>query len=142
MSGSRFVLLSRRVAVDTRDSDAWQGDAWVGGGSATEALTWMLVSPNSRPLGRAVRWFGDVDDCRADIGSLREHREHLSIAVSVTGGGGQWSWRADFQGVPAAVSSRTYLRQHESDYNVRRFLEAVPNAELATTIRLVGGSHK
>ncbi len=126
MSGSRFVLLSRRTADASTDV-------------VTEPVTWLLVSSNSRPLGRAVRWFGDVPQCRADIDAIRDRRDQLTVVLSVVKGSGQWQWRIDCDRVPVAISSRTYLRQHESDYNVRRFMEALPGAEIMTTLRIVGG---
>ena len=36
-----------------------------------------------------------------------------------------------------AVSTRTYLRQRECDYNLSRFLEAVPEADVAPAVRVI-----
>lgn len=122
MSGSRFVFLARPV-VDVH--------AEVVGTD----VTWMLVSPNARPLGRADHWFPDYESCSAAVPLLRESRDRLRIVISVSRG--NWDWRLDLDGIPMAVSSRSYLRQHECDYNVRRFLEAVPAATVMTSIRSI-----
>jgi hypothetical protein len=123
MAGPRFVFLSRAITNPHGDT--------VG-----EDVTWMIVSPNSRPLGRSAVWFADYDECRAAVLPLRERSEELRIAISVSRG--QWQWRGDLGGLPVAVSTRSYLRQHECDYNSHRFLEALPNAQIASGVRVVG----
>ncbi len=39
-----------------------------------------------------------------------------------------------------AEASRVYVRQYESDYNMRRFLEALPVADIPSTVRTIRGS--
>ncbi|PZG08647.1 hypothetical protein C1I95_29815 [Micromonospora craterilacus] len=48
---------------------------------------------------------------------------------------GQWIWRLELNGRIVAVSSRSYLRARECTYNLERFLEAVPQAEIVVGIR-------
>jgi hypothetical protein len=119
MSVSRFVFLARRA--DTGQDD----------------VTWMLVSSNSRPLGRAVAWYGDLDTCLASVATLRTSVDRLRMVVSVINSGRNWQWRAELDGKPAAVASRTYVRQYECEYNLRRFLEALPVADIPSTVRTV-----
>lgn len=116
MSGSRFVFLARQ-----------DGDA--------VAVTWMLVSPNSRPLGRSPRWFADLAACQVDARRLGAAGTALAPIVVAVSGTGQWRWRID----DVAVSTRTYLRQHECEYNVRRFIEALPDAQFVPRLRFING---
>lgn len=122
VAGPRFVFLSRAVANQ-------HGDV-IG-----ENVTWMVVSPNSRPLGRAADWFADYDECRNAALPLRERAAELRIVISIAHG--QWQWRGELAGRSVAVSTRLYLRQHECDYNSRRFLEALPDAQIIAGVRTV-----
>ena len=123
MAGPRFVFLSRPTTNQHGDT--------VG-----EDVTWMIVSPNSRPLGRSAVWFADYDECRKAALPLRERAGEMRIIISVSGG--QWLWRGDLAGTPIAISTRSYLRQHECDYNSHRFLEALPMAQIVAGVRVVG----
>ena len=120
MSVSRFVFLARRAEDATHDD-----------------VTWMLVSSNSRPLGRAVVWYADLGACLSAVGVLRASVDKLRMVVSVINSGRNWQWRAELDGMPAAVASRTYVRQYECEYNLRRFLEALPVADIPSTVRTV-----
>jgi hypothetical protein len=124
VSGPRFILLSRAIADGAKDG-------------IKEYVTWMVVSPNSRPLGRGANWFDDVDACRAAVVELRERATELRIVISVTGS--DWQWRGALDGTATAMSTRSYLRQHECDYNAQRFLEALPYAQLVAAVRTVRG---
>ena len=95
----------------------------------------MLVSPNSRPLGRSPRWFGDPAECRSDARHLGTAGVELTPTVVAVSGTGQWQWRI----TDLAVSARTYLRQHECEYNVRRFIEALPGAQFVPGLRFING---
>lgn len=123
MQGSRFIFLSQRMPGES-------------GEPAGEILTWMLVSPNHRPLGRAATHFDDDEACREAAAGLRAQSARVRAAAAVEPGG-HWVWRVDLDGTTAAVSTRTYLRQQECHYSLRRFLEALPVAELASGVRTV-----
>ena len=122
MAVPRFVFLSRPVVDEAAE---------VIGGD----VTWMLVSPNARMLGRAADWFADYEACRTALALLPAHRDELKSVIFVADG--QWNWRVEIDRVVVAVSSRSYLRQHECDYNLRRFLDALPTAEIAPAVRIV-----
>jgi hypothetical protein len=124
MAVSRFVFLARRADED--DADDRRDD-----------ISWMLVSSNSRPLGRAVRWHRDMDACLAEVRTIRAHRDGLRGVISVVNTGRNWRWRVDLDGNPLAEASRVYVRQYECDYNMRRFLEALPVADIPSTVRVV-----
>jgi len=96
----------------------------------------MLVSPNNRPLGRAASYFDDHEECREAVLGLRAHAGRVRPAAAVEPGG-HWGWRVSLDSTVAAVSNRTYLRQQECRYSLRRFLEALPMAELAAGVRTV-----
>lgn len=63
----------------------------------------------------------------------------LTPTVTAVSGTGQWQWRISAETGPIAVSTRTYLRQHECEYNVRRFIEAVPEARFVAGLRFING---
>jgi len=124
VQGSRFIFLSRLVPDDSGDS-------------AGEVLTWMLVSPNNRPLGQAAGYFASHHDGRAAVLRLRQHAADVTAVTTGAAPAGHWVWRVALYGVPVAVSTRSYLRQQECTYNMRRFLEALPVAELVAEVRVV-----
>jgi len=124
MAVARFVFLahpSEDTASGTRHDD----------------ITWMLVSSNSRPLGRAVRWYPDMGECLAAVETLRAHADGLRVVMSVTNTGRNWQWRLELDGAPAAMASRLYIRQYECEYNMRRFLEALRIANIPSTVRML-----
>jgi len=106
-------------------------------GARHDDITWMLVSSNSRPLGRAVRWYPDMGECLAAVETLRAHADGLRVVMSVTNTGRNWQWRLELDGAPAAMASRLYIRQYECEYNMRRFLEALRIANIPSTVRML-----
>jgi hypothetical protein len=124
MAVSRFVFLARRTDEDGADD-------------RRDDISWMLVSSNSRPLGRAVRWHHGLDACLAEVHTVRAHLDRLRGVMSVVNAGRNWRWRVDLDGNPVAEASRVYVRQYECDYNMRRFLEALPVADIPSTVRMV-----
>ena len=124
MAVSRFVLLARRTDEDAPNSPR-------------DDISWMLVSSNSCPLGRAVRWHHDMEACLAEVHTVRAHLDRLRGVISVVNAGRNWRWRVDLDGNPVAEASRVYVRQYECDYNMRRFLEALPIADIPSTVRMV-----
>jgi hypothetical protein len=101
------------------------------------SVTWMLVSPNNRPLGRSTRTFDSVVACREAVLSLRQQRGRLRPTATATESGGRWAWRLDLDGAVVATSSRAYLRQRECEYNLHLFLDALPTAEFVSAVRSV-----
>ena len=101
-------------------------------------MTWMLVSPNNRPLGRGGTSYPSTDDCRAAVRRLRERHTGATSTVSVMEGNQQWAWRVQLDGATVATSTRTYLRQRECSYNLHRFLAALPAAALDESVRVIG----
>ncbi|MET7419528.1 hypothetical protein [Dactylosporangium sp. NPDC005555] len=126
MHQSRFVFLALASAA-------------TGDGTAAEATTWMLVSPNNRPLGRAARTFDTYGACRDAVLSLRDGFAGVRSTVAAVESNGQWVWRAEVDGTTVGMSSRSYLRARECHYNLERFLEAVPAALVVAGTRSVRG---
>ncbi len=123
MQKSRFIVLSIPAA-----DDGEQG--------GEDAIGWILVSSNNRPLGRGGSTFASSEACRAAVAQLRrEHERATSSALAEASG--RWAWRVDVDGRVVATSTRSYLRHHECDYNLRRFLEAVPSADVMDGVRIV-----
>lgn len=102
-----------------------------------ESVTWTLVSPNNRRLGQASGHFSTYEECLAAVQTLRTHANRALSATVAVDKHGRWAWRVDLDGVTVAVSTRGYLRQQECDYNLRRFLEALPEAGVTTELRAV-----
>ncbi|WP_422772789.1 hypothetical protein ACN28C_07300 [Plantactinospora sp. WMMC1484] len=97
----------------------------------------MLVSPNNRKLGRGDVGYPTYVECWAAVERLRD-QHHRANALAVTDGfTGQWAWRLEIDGGTVAVSSRSYLRARECNYNLERFLAAIPLAEIVEGTRLV-----
>jgi hypothetical protein len=120
---SRFIVLS--IPAPGNDEEAGE-----------DTIGWILVSSNNRPLGRGGTTFVDPAACLDAVNLLRrDHQRATSSALAEANG--QWAWRVDVDGRTVAVSSRTYFRHHECDYNLRRFLEAVPSADVVDGIRIV-----
>ncbi len=124
MRGSRFVFLAMQ---STDDPD----------GVAEESIMWMLVSPNNRRLGRAERHFPTYELCRETVFRLRRRYDELKPVTATAERSGHWVWRVELDGAVVAKSTRAYLRQQECDYNLNRFMAAVPEAVVATSARSV-----
>ena len=124
MAVSRFVFLARRAEESTTERPR-------------DDITWMLASSNSRPLGRAVRWYHDMGECLSDVDALRAAVDRLRVVISAVNSGRNWQWRIELDGNPVAIASRVYIRQYECEYNMRRFLEALPVANIPSTVRSI-----
>lgn len=122
---SRFVFLAAPMP-ESKDGD----------GSA-EGILWMLVSPNNRPLGRGTTYHETYSSCRQSVLDLQANCDRVKPVETTVELTGQWSWRIELDGEPVAVSSRSYLRARECSYNLERFLEAVPKAEVVAGTRSV-----
>ncbi|MFF5172681.1 hypothetical protein ACFY3U_08615 [Micromonospora sp. NPDC000089] len=106
-------------------------------GVSDAGVVWMLVSPNNRALGRGYGMHDSYAACRNAVLALREDHLRCHPLVSNVDRTGQWSWRVDLDDRPVAVSSRSYLRTRECSYNLERFLEALPAAEVVAGARTV-----
>ncbi|WP_213450684.1 hypothetical protein [Rhizomonospora bruguierae] len=123
MQRPRFVFLT---APALRVPDRPVGDG----------ILWVLVSPNNRQLGRGADLHGTYAACRQAVLDLRgSYRRAVAVELTL-GTTGQWSWRVEVDGVPVAVASRLYLRGRECSYNLERFLEAVPAADVTAGVRI------
>jgi hypothetical protein len=98
-------------------------------------VVWLLMSANNRRLGRSRMAFASYDECREAV--LRLQREHARVRPqAVTDDAtGRFGWRVDLDAEAVAISSRSYLRARECDYNLTRFLESVPNADVVDGAR-------
>lgn len=107
------------------------------GESAVERIIWVLVSSNNRPLGLATSYREAYADSRESVLELKANRNRIVPVETTVELTGQWTWRVELDGVALAKSSRSYLRARESQYNLQRFLEAVPDAEVVAGVRSV-----
>ena len=104
---------------------------------ASEGVIWMLVAPNNRPLGRGAVFHPLYADCYESVMRLRANAGRAVPVEMTVERNGQWAWRIDLDGTPVAISSRTYLRARECTYNLDRFLEALPVADVVPGLRAV-----
>jgi hypothetical protein len=121
---SRFVFLAAPMP-ESKDGDG------------TDGILWMLVSPNNRPLGRGTTYHETYSSCRQSVLDLQANCDRVKPVETTVEMTGQWTWRIELDGEPVAVSSRSYLRARECSYNLERFLEAVPKAEVVAGTRSV-----
>lgn len=123
MTRSRFIFLSTLVQT--------------GMDEAANGVFWLLISPNSRQLGRGYMVYQSYYGCRAAASLLRQQLAQAKASTAADDITGQLVWRVDLDGMTVAVSSRSYLRMRECQYNLDRFLGAVPQALLAEGVRVV-----
>lgn len=98
-------------------------------------VAWRLLAGNNSELGRCAVATPDATACAEAVAHLQSSVAGLEFQL-VDGAAGRWGWRASLAGEPVATSSRWYLRQRESRYNLEGFRLAVPQA------RLVRGSQR
>ena len=122
----RFIFL----AIVTPDDDESVADR-------QQRTAWMLCSPNNRILGRGEHPFGTEAECRTAVLDLVGAADRLNPVSTALGTSGHWVWRVEVDGVPVAVSHRSYLRARECQYNVGRFLAALPAGLLTEGRRLL-----
>ncbi|MFE9651888.1 hypothetical protein [Micromonospora sp. NPDC006431] len=106
-------------------------------GQPTDGVLWMLVSPNNRPLGRGAVYHAAYAGCRESVLALQASMDRIVPVEGTVPASGQWTWRIELDEVAVALSSRSYLRARECRYNLDRFLEALPHAEVVPGTRAV-----
>lgn len=104
-----------------------------------EGLLWLLVSSNNRRLGQDVRLRPTYAECYDSVTRLRRDRERLAPQTLIDARDGRWIWRVTIEADVAAVSSRSYLRARECEYNLGRFLSSLGEAEVVEGVRRVIG---
>ncbi|SNT12439.1 hypothetical protein SAMN05421812_103271 [Asanoa hainanensis] len=126
MQRSRFVFL----ALPMPDGNATTADR-----TPAEGILWMLVSPNNRPLGRGTTYHESYADCLGSVESLKANADRVLPVETTVERTGQWTWRIELDGASVAASSRSYLRTRECAYNLAKFLEALPTADIVAGTR-------
>ncbi|GLZ75705.1 hypothetical protein Afil01_05120 [Actinorhabdospora filicis] len=100
-------------------------------------VRWTLISANNRRLGNGRESHATYQECRAAVAYLQAGLARLSSANLVDERSGRVSWVLVLDDIAVAESSRSYLRARECSYNLGRFLESVPVAEVTDGIRVV-----
>ncbi|WBB65477.1 hypothetical protein [Micromonospora sp. WMMD812] len=104
-------------------------------GGPADRIVWMLVSPNNRPLGRGAVYHDIYARCRESVLDLQANVDRIVALEGTVPASGHWSWRIELDDMAVALSSRSYLRARECTYNLERFLEALPLAEVVPGTR-------
>jgi len=127
VAGPRFLLFTGGVRPAARGREAPDEEpAWT---------AWRLLSRNNRELGRSPGTFLSAQACVAAVERLRAVASDASRILSVDDRDGRWCWRLTADGVPVAVSSRSYHRQRECVYSLDHFMAAVALAEPPLLVR-------
>ena len=111
---------------------------------------WRLIGPNNRELGRMPLSRAGVSTCceaaeflQSGVGRAVPRVKRgtgRGVGAERVGGGAVWTWTLEIDGVPAAASGRSYIRQRECQYSLAHFLAAVPTAGYGCEWRPVVGS--
>jgi len=70
VSSSRFIVLSVMVADEADDE-------------SHECISWLLVSSNNRPLGKAAATYPSSEACREDVHRLREQYGRVTSVATL-----------------------------------------------------------
>jgi hypothetical protein len=92
------------------------------------------MTANNRELARSVYRFAAPDLCRQAVRTLQTGATRLVIGTLADPLTGQFSWRAELDGLPVAAGKR-YEQEQSARHAAQRFLESVAGAELAAVVR-------
>ena len=95
---------------------------------------WRLISSNNWELGRCSAPRRDLDTCVHEVLSLRESIDRAVEDVVADPKGG-WRWRLALDGVPIAVSSRSFLRRVECESTLAQFRKVAATAPAVPRLR-------
>ena len=127
MAGPRFLLFTGGVRPGARGRETPDDEpAWT---------SWRLLSRNNRELGRSPGGYLSAQSCVAAVERLRSVICDAARILSVDDRDGRWCWRLVVDGIPVAVSSRSYHRQRECVYSLDHFTAAVTQAEPPLLVR-------
>ena len=91
-------------------------------------VSWRLLGPNNRELGRAAMSYVDAEAAQEAILRIR----HLAVLgeahIIHDQRGGLWAWHLDDDGVRVATSGRGFRHERECRYNLEQFRDAAPDA--------------
>jgi len=131
MARARFLCVAARGLT----SGGGPGQA-----GAESPWFWRLVGANNRELGRMAVGGGGPSDCCEGMGVLRAGLDRAVTRVKPVASADAWGWVLEIDGVPVAVSGRSYMRQRECQYSLAQFLASVPEAGHACGRRVGAGS--
>ena len=89
---------------------------------------WRLVGANNRELGRMAVGGGGPSGCCEALDVLRAGLDRAVTRVKPAASADAWGWVLEIDGIPTAVSGRSYMRQRECQYSLAQFLAAAPGA--------------
>lgn len=108
---------SKRTDGDPRENGTW--------------YCWRLIGANNRELGRSANSFPSYPDVRQAVQDLRKHVDRLVRLTFIDQATGRRGWRLDLDDRAVAMNGRWYERDHDSQVGMDKFVNLLPDAELA-----------
>ena len=99
--------------------------------SARDWYGWRLMGANNRELGRSAHSYHSYPGARRAVRHLQQHANRLVRMTVIDPATGRWGWRLDLDDRAVAVSGRWYERDHDSRLGMDKFVDLIPDAELA-----------
>src|SRR5215467_5183199 len=122
MSRVRFQLLLGPSSTLPYRMDRPQTGDW---------YCWRLMGANNRELGRSALSYPSYPGARRAVRYLQQHANRLVRTTVIDPATGRWGWRLDLDDKAVAVSGRWYERDHDSRLGMDKFVDLIPDAELA-----------
>lgn len=95
---------------------------------------WRLMTANNRELARSVFRFPAPDLCRQAVREVQIGATRILTSTVADPLTGQFSWRGELDGNPV-VAGKRYEQEQGARYAMKRFLDAVAEAEITDVVR-------
>ena len=86
-------------------------------------FSWRVLGGNNRELGRGATIHATERECLSAMAQIQAGAERSTLFIGLRPTG-LWWWQLELDGVPVAVSGRSYHRQRECRYNLEQFRSA------------------
>lgn len=129
MADVRFLILCGPPSLDP--STVGYPPSEPDGGADGWWYAWRLMASNNRRLARGVTSFASRRFAVDAITRLRGALTNLEPLVLADPRDGSWGWHAELDGVRVVLCPHSYERERDCRGGFRRFLDAVPRAQVA-----------
>jgi hypothetical protein len=104
------------------------GQAYAAGCSS---VSWRLIGPNNRELGRSFNGFPDLRACVGAVLRLQQEIDRAESFITAAHLTGTWSWRLELDGAPSPWPAGRTSASVSAGSTSGSFLAAVPVAQRA-----------